>query len=95
MFNCSSVTRLHNITEPATCRYTIWMDTPLACFRGAMQGKPGVSLHGAVLTQPIFHQPVYHVLSAEQLQRWDTIHTDYSHGDITEQVALPGAQGHS
>ena len=39
MFNCSTVTQLHNASEPSTCKYTIWMDTPLACFKGAMQGK--------------------------------------------------------
>ena len=37
-FNCSTVTRFHNISEPLTCKYVIWMDTPLACFKGAMQG---------------------------------------------------------
>lgn len=39
MFNCSTVTQLHNASEPSTCKYTIWMDTPLACFKGAMQGE--------------------------------------------------------
>lgn len=39
MFKCSTLTRLTNITEPRTCKYTIWMWTPLACFKGAMQGK--------------------------------------------------------
>ena len=39
MLNCSTKTRVHNITEPSTCSYKIWLDTPLACFKGAMQGN--------------------------------------------------------
>ena len=38
LFNCSTITRLHNTSEPSTCHYIIWLDTPLACFKGAMQG---------------------------------------------------------
>ncbi|XP_064402305.1 N-acetylglucosamine-1-phosphotransferase subunit gamma-like [Halichondria panicea] len=37
MLNCSTRTKLHSMSEPSTCVYTIWMDTPLACLRGAMQ----------------------------------------------------------
>ena len=38
LFNCSTMTRLHGTSEPSTCHYVIWLDTPLACFKGAMQG---------------------------------------------------------
>ena len=38
LFNCSTLTQLHNVSETSTCKYSIWMDTPLACFKGAMQG---------------------------------------------------------
>lgn len=44
MFKCSTLTKLANITEPKTCKYTIWMWTPLACFKGAMQGINGLIL---------------------------------------------------
>ncbi|XP_011407427.2 PREDICTED: N-acetylglucosamine-1-phosphotransferase subunit gamma-like [Amphimedon queenslandica] len=37
LFKCSIITKLTNITEPSTCKYTIWLWTPLACFKGAMQ----------------------------------------------------------
>lgn len=38
MFNCSTKTKVYNVTEPSTCSYNIWLDTPMACFKGAMQG---------------------------------------------------------
>ena len=39
LFNCSTMTRLHSTSELSTCHYVVWLDTPLACFKGAMQGK--------------------------------------------------------
>ena len=92
MFRCSTVTKFTNISELSTCKYTIWMFTPLACFKGLMQSKSIIRCFISVWLQHIscdsfyyYIYIVYSVLSPSQINRWEVLNEQYHNEELTRQ----------